>query len=142
MQELFEAIYTRDYYAQKIIDLIDFKAREVEPIIKKIENNYLKYITLNNDSISFNFSPCNDTFIGNYQNKKIESIEVKLNEDYEIYAFKETDITSDLIEIEGDKYGIEEANRMQHCIDENNECNYIDNYSFSLDVVVSLEELN
>lgn len=140
---IFESVYYDNWENYKILDLVDFKAEEVEPIVDELSQAFQDSVKLNVNTVILQYKDIHseiidDEFIG----KRIVSCEVKLNETYDYCQFLETDNLYDLIEKDRDCFSnlsaTEEADRVLGCIEEKEDCNYINNYSFNLDIIVKL----
>lgn len=68
------------------------------------------------------------------KNKKTDNIFVKYNEDYEYGIFDEYNLDADTIK------SINEYKNIEECLSTQNECSYIENYSYSIYLEISLKE--
>lgn len=136
----FEHVYEDSYNDLKIVDLIDFKADTVDPYLDVL--NSTEHFTLKDDTLTLKYNDYEDSIKSkNLVGFKIDSVEVKLSEDVGYGAFKETDVTADLIgENEFNGFNMDEANRLHECIESEHDCSYVDSYSFIVNLEVKLEK--
>lgn len=67
-------------------------------------------------------------------NYEIDNIQVKYDEDYSYNTFNEYDIDADIISTMQDYEAVEE------CLSEQKDCSYIESYSYSIYLEISLKE--
>jgi len=138
----------------RVTDIVDFKSLNVVPKIIEIQNYFNKYIDsihINNSSLLLPISSVPSILdnslseqLENHlviyldrelmQNSNIDNISVKYSEDYEYGIFDEYNLDADTIK------SIDEYESVQECLSSQNECSYIQSYSYSIYLEISLKE--
>lgn len=124
---LFEDVYSDFYNELKIVDLVDFKAKEVDTTVKELEYS----AKIEGDKLILIYDEYENVVVSEqFVNMSIDNIEVILGESIEYEQSYTSDITPDMIG---------ETNRLEECIEEGVDCSYVKSYRFSLGVKVTLK---
>ncbi len=149
-----DCIYDDNFQNLTVTDIVDFKSLNVVPKIVELQNyfdNYKDSIQIDNSSLLLQISSIpsildnslseqleDSLVIYLYKpvehNCRIENISVKYNEDYEYGAFDEYNLDADTIK------SIDEYESIEECLSSKDECSYIQNYSYSIYLEISLKE--
>jgi len=137
----------------KVTDLVDFKSLTVLPKIVELQNYFDKYkdsICIKNASLLLPISSIPNILDNSLlekikddliiyldepieNNQVIEKISVMYNEDYEYAIFNEYNLDADSIK------SINEYENIKECLSSQNECNFIQNYSYNIYLEISLK---
>lgn len=124
----FEDFYTIEFENTCIVDFQDFWGENIEGIEDMIKQS----IILSGNRLTVGFTKQQEIIVDDkFANKHIANIWIDFHENKEYAQFRDEDITSDLAD------NIE-ARDIQLCIDSNNDCSYIKNYSCSFDLEIEL----
>ena len=138
----------------KIIDLTDFKSLNMWPLITELQNyfhkNQYKIVIKNDylqlptnitlDNLNFDLIERNEIYLiiprGKSLDKNyiIDNILVKYDENYEYGAFTDYNLDKDTIK------SISEFEKTSKCLESDSDCNYVESYSFSIYLELSLKE--
>lgn len=138
----------------KIIDLTDFKSLNMWPLITELQNYFHKNqnkilikndyfqlpINITLDSLNFDLIERNEIYLiiprGKSLDKNyiIDNILVKYDENYVYSAFTDYNLDMDTVK------SISEHEKISECLESKNDCNYIESYSFSIYLELSLKE--
>jgi len=149
-----DCIYDDNFQNLIVTDIVDFKSLNVVPKIVELQNYFDKYkdsIHIDNSSLLLPISSVPSILDNSlseqlkdnlviYLDKKtnhnyqIDNILVKYSEDYEYSAFDEYNLDADTIK------NIDEYENIEECLSSQNECSYIQNYSYSIYLEISLQE--
>lgn len=132
-----------------ILDLTDFKAiRLLSKInyLQEVINSNIHSIYLNNansldisvlsrelniENGSLYFEKSSEIDLNNYS---ISKIEVKYDEDYSYNSFTEYNMDNDIIS------SLQDCEAIEQCLSEQKDCSYVESYSYSIYLEISLKE--
>lgn len=148
-----DTIYENGFNNLKVTDIVEFKSSNVLPKILKLQNYFDKCkdsIHFKSDSLLLPISSISSILDNNFlenteddlviyldkhikKNEKIENISVNYDEDYEYGIFDEYNLNADIIK------SINEYESVKECLSSHNECSYIENYSYTVYLEISLK---
>ena len=138
----------------RVTDIVDFKSLNVVPKIVELQNYFDKYknsICIENASLLLPIisvpsilnnslsEQIKDNLVVNLdkeveRNCNIKHISVKYDEDYEYGVFDEYNLDADTLK------SIQEYESVEECLSSQNECSYIESYSYSIYLEISLKD--
>ena len=147
-----ESLYHEYYDNLKIVDIVDFKSKVLEPKIlelqeyfdKNIEqstfdagvmeinsNNYPMILELEDNKLIIYFNDISEDLLITSDKVTVKNIPVYYDEDCQYNNFNEYDTS--LISVDYDS--------MQECLSTQKDCSYIENYSYYIYLKIRLEEI-
>lgn len=148
-----ESIYDENFNNLKIVDLVDFKSEKVNPKIYKLQNylnQHMHNFKLLNNALEIKIDKTVLNLFRDYasdivpiyftksenisKTSTITNIVVKYDEDYSYNTFNEYNIDADTIST------IQEYENINKCLSEQKDCSYIESYSYSIYLEISLKE--
>lgn len=147
-----DCVYNDSFQDLKVTDIVDFKSLNVVPKIAELQNYFDKYkdsICIKNGALLLPISSAPNILDNSISEKikddlviyldesieqsyTIDNISVKYDEDYDYATFDEYNLDADTIK------SIDEYENIDECLSSKNECSYIENYSYSIYLEVSL----
>ncbi len=142
-----DCIYHDSFQDLKVTDIVDFKSLNVVPKIVELQNYFDKYknfIHINNSSLLLPISSVASILDNSLSEQLEDSLVIYLDKPVEhnyhidnisvkYGAFDEYNLDADTIK------SINEYENIEECLSSQNECSYIQNYSYSIYLEISLK---